>query len=264
MILLIQLKFYDIRKHSATLSSFSINPCINSIGKTQAHMQLSTFSTTIMKQACNARERYAIKYGRHAQTHPEHSPAILPSYSNLHKTNIANPLNSTQAFGSLSLVSSKIIPSTLLRNVTANRHGFPKGSWGASSLPASVLHHFLLLSSYYIWTFGKLFTMRIQRETRREPKTQRETRREPKTNLWRIPKSDGWVKENDVPNQTTNFVLKTNQLHFVCVCVCVYSHTSTTFCVHIYIHKYTHTHIHIFIQEVGFEGKYNSRLFQQY
>lgn len=205
-----------------------------------------------MKQVCNARERHTTKYGQHAQTHPEHSPAIPPSYSNLHKTNIANPLNSIQAVGSLSLVLSKIIPSTLLRSIIANRHDFPIGSWVASSLPTSALHHFLLLSSYYIWTRGKLFTMRIQRETRREPKT----------NLWRIPKSDGWVRDNEASNQTTDFVLKTHQLHFVCVCV--YSHISTTFCVHIYIHKYTHTYIHIFIQEVGFEGKYNSRLFQQY
>lgn len=188
-----------------------------------------------MKPVRNARERPTAKYGQHAQTHPEHSPAIPPSYSNLHKTNTANPLNSLQAFGSLPLVSSKIIPSTLLRSIIANRHDFPIGSWVASSLPTSALHHFLLLSSYYIWTRGKLFTMRIQRETRREPKT----------NLWRIPKSDGWVRENEASNQTTDFVLKTHQLHFVCVCVCVSTHFNYILCA--YIHSQIYTHIYTYI-----------------
>ena len=189
-----------------------------------------------MKQACNARERCATKYGQHAQTYPEHSPAILPSYSNLHKTNIANPLSSFQAFGSLSLVSSKIVPSTLLRSIIANRHDFPIGSWGASSLPASALHHFLLLSSYYIWTWCKLFTVRIQRETRREPKT----------NLWRTPNSDGWVKENEASNQTTNFVLKTNQLHCVCVCVCVCVFTHFNYILCAYIHSQIYTYVYLY------------------
>lgn len=76
----------------------------------------------------------------------------------------------------------------------------------------------------------------------------REIRGESKINLWRILGFNGWVEENEASNQGTNFALKTRQLRFMCVCI--------------YIHA--HIHILIFIQETGFEGKYNSSVFQQY
>lgn len=79
-----------------------------------------------MKQVHVARENYKTKYDHHAQMDPEHSyPTILLWFI---KTSISNPLNSVQAIYSLALVSSKMLPSTLLETINANTHDFPMGS----------------------------------------------------------------------------------------------------------------------------------------
>lgn len=74
-----------------------------------------------------ARENYTTKCGHHDQMDPEHSTGILPFSSDLHKTSISNPLNSVQAFDSLSLVLSKTLPSTLLKKQMIM--DFPMGNW---------------------------------------------------------------------------------------------------------------------------------------
>lgn len=79
-----------------------------------------------MKQVYVSRENYTTKYDHHAQMDPAHShPTILLWFI---KTSISNPLNSVQAIDSLALVSSKMLPSTLLENINANTHDFPIGS----------------------------------------------------------------------------------------------------------------------------------------
>lgn len=80
-----------------------------------------------MKQVYTARENYTTKCVHHDQMDPEYSIEILPFSSDLYKTSISNPLNSVQAFDSLSLVLSKMLPSTLLKKQMIT--DFPMGNW---------------------------------------------------------------------------------------------------------------------------------------
>lgn len=105
-----------------------------SIGKTATIVKLTTFSMTIMKLVCAAKENCTAKYNCNAQMNPEHGSAILSFSSDFYKTNMSNPLNSARAFDALSLVSSKTLPSTLLRKKEVNRHDFSMKSRGYSCL----------------------------------------------------------------------------------------------------------------------------------